>query len=456
MFEDGKVWMDKRCPEHGSQRVLMADDIDYWRRSREDYVSAGGRPNRYGVEEKHGCPFDCGLCAAHEQHTCVALIEVTDKCDLRCPVCYASSGPEREGYRSLPEIEAMMDALCRSEDTINVVQISGGEPTLHPRFFDILDAARRRPFRHLMVNTNGVRISGDGEFVKRLAGYMPNFEVYLQFDSLRAEAIRELRGAGLTGVHARALDALDAHGISTTLVVTCARGVNDGDIGEVLKFGLTRPCVRGVTIQPVQAAGRHDGYDPATGRLTISEVRRKIVEQSGLFRPEDIVPVPCHSESMAMGYAFKLPGGTVPLSALLHPESLFGCGDGCIPQVRDPELARKAYEAFSAGHSPSSNAASLRDLLAGVADGDSFRDLGYSAVFRVMIVQFMDAVSMDIRALQRSCIHIVHPDGRIIPFDAFNIFYRPGKEAVLKEAMRLSGAGETTSLPPPANACAPR
>ncbi len=437
LFEDGRVFMDKRCPAHGPERVLLSDDVEYYRRSREAFLGPGGQPNQPGTEVRHGCPFDCGLCPQHEQHTCVGLVEVTDRCDLRCPVCYAGSGPEREGYRSLAEIEFMMDAFARSEDTLNVLQVSGGEPTLHPEFFAILDAARRRPFRHLMVNTNGVRIAGDRAFAERLATYMPNFEIYMQFDSLRAEALRTLRGADLTGVHLRALDALDALGISTTLVVTLSRGVNDGDIGDVIRFALGRPCVRGVTIQPVQAAGRCDGFDPATGRITISEVRRRIAEQSGLFRLEDVVPVPCHSESMAMAYAFKLPGGTVPLSALLQPGSLFD-GAGCGPVVRDPALALKAFEAFSAGHSPSSNAASLRDLLACVSDAGAFRDLGYSSVFRVMIVQFMDAVSMDLRAVQRSCIHIVHPDGRIVPFDTFNLFHRPGREAVLQSAIRDS------------------
>ena len=431
VFEDGCAYLDKRCPEHGPERVLLADDVDWYRRSREVFLAPGGQPNQPGADARHGCPFDCGLCAEHEQHTCVGLIEVTDRCELRCPVCFAGSGPEHEGYRSLAQLESMMDALARSEDTLNVLQLSGGEPTLHPAFFAILDAARRRPFRHLMVNTNGVRIAADRAFAERLATYLPNFELYLQFDSLRPEALRALRGADLSGVHSRALDTLDELGISTTLVVTLARGVNDCDLGEVLRFGLSRPCVRGVTIQPVQAAGRHDGYEPATGRITISEVRRKIAEQSGVFLLDDIIPVPCHSESMAMAYAFKLPGGVVPLSTLLQPQNNFA--------GLDPERARKVFDAFSAGHSPSSHAASLRELLNCVPDASAFQHLGYEAVFRVMIVQFMDATSMDLRSLHRSCIHIVHPDGRIIPFDTYNVFYRPGREAALAAAIERSG-----------------
>ena len=195
VFEGGNVFLLKRCPEHGAERVLIADDVDYYRRSREVFIKPPEMPYRYNTPVKWGCPYDCGLCSDHEQHSCLTLVEICDYCNLKCPICYAESGPQRQQFRGLDEIERMLDAVVRNEREPDVVQISGGEPTLHPDFFKVLEMAKARPIRHLMVNTNGVRIAEDEEFATRLAGFMPDFEIYLQFDSFKAEALKELRGA---------------------------------------------------------------------------------------------------------------------------------------------------------------------------------------------------------------------------------------------------------------------
>src|SRR5262249_10213358 len=157
-------------------------------------------------------------------------------------------------HRDLSAIEAMLDAVVANEGEPDVVQISGGEPTIHPRFFEILDAAKRRPIRHLMVNTNGVRIAREEGFAERLAEYAPGFEIYLQFDSLNARPLEILRGADLRDIRLRAIERLNALNLSTTLVVTLQRGVNDGEIGAILDFALEQRCVRGITYQPVQVA----------------------------------------------------------------------------------------------------------------------------------------------------------------------------------------------------------
>src|SRR5450432_1928973 len=283
VFEDGKVFMLKRCPQHGFERVLMADDVDYYRRCREVFLKPPEMPARYNTPVKYGCPYDCGLCPDHEQHSCLTLVEICDACNLSCPICYAESGPHRTTYRSMETVEAMLDAVVANEIHPDVVQISGGEPTIHPQFFEVLDAAKRRPIKHLMVNTNGLRIAQDAGFARRLKDYMPGFEVYLQFDSLRKEALMELRGMDLRETRSRALDRLNEHNISTTLVVTLKKGLNDGEIGEMIDFALKQRCVRGITFQPIQHAGRLEDFDPQTDRLTLSEVRQEILRQSPVF-----------------------------------------------------------------------------------------------------------------------------------------------------------------------------
>ena len=322
VVQDERVYMHKRCVQHGLERVLISTDIEYYKRSRLT-LKPGQMPLTFNTPIKYGCPYDCGLCPDHEQHSCLTLVEITDACNLTCPICYAESGPHRQTHRSLEQVEFMLDCVLRNEKEPDIVQISGGEPTIHPQFFEILDAAKRRKaIKHLMVNTNGIRIAQEPEFARRLKDYMPGFELYLQFDSLEEGPLRELRGADLRRVRLKSLEQLNKHNISTTLVVTVKKGSNDGELGRIIDFALQQPCVRGVTFQPIQAAGRLENFEASRDRLTLAEVRQNILTQSDLFKPEDIIPVPCHPDALAMGYAVKLGGKTVPLTSMIDPKVL--------------------------------------------------------------------------------------------------------------------------------------
>ena len=415
LFQKGNVYLQKFCPEHKVQKVLVATDIDYYLRSRA-ILKPGQMPYMFNTPMEHGCPFDCGLCPDHEQHSCLTIIEITDACNLTCPVCYAASAPGRK-HRSLEQVIAMLDRVVENEREPDVVQISGGEPTLHPDFFTILDAARERPIRHLMVNTNGVRIAKDRAFAERLATYMPGFELYLQFDSLGASALTQLRGEDLRDIRMKALEILNELDISTTLVVTLIKGLNDHEMGEIIDFALKQPCVRGVTFQPVQQAGRLDDFDPATDRLTLTEVRQQILEQSPIFQPDDILPVPCHPDCIAMGYALKLEDKIIPLTGLIDPD-----------QKGNTIRYEDAIKLFSTSHSPQSAA----QLLCCLPEIQVPSDLGYGNLFRVIIMRFMDALDLDIRSVKKSCVHIVSPDAKkIIPFDTYNLFYREQETALI-------------------------
>ena len=426
LIEGERVWLQKRCPEHGTHRVLLADDAAYWRLGREQFLKPPEQVARYNTRVEHGCPYDCGICPEHEQHGCLSLLEITDHCNLRCPTCYASSGPERDGHRPLEVVERMLDRIVANEVHPDVVQISGGEPTTHPQLFEILDACRRRPIRHLMLNTNGVRIAREDGFAERLAAYAPGFEVYLQFDSLREGPLRTLRGADLRAVRERALERLDALNLSTTLVVTLRRGLNDDEIGEIIRFATTHRSVRGVTLQPVQDAGRNEGFDGDVHRLTLTEVRRRLIEQSGLFGPEDVLPVPCHADCLAMAYAVRHDDGSVqPLTRFIPRDALIDGARNTIVFESDRGLRDCIFAAYSTAHGPESAAASLGQLLCCLPTVGGLPQLTYDRVFRVIIMQFLDRHTIDLRSVRKSCVHIAHPDGRrVIPFDAYNVLYR--------------------------------
>jgi len=216
IFQEWRVYLEKHCPEHKQEKVLISTDVEHYQFSRPA-LKPGTMPRKFNTAIERGCPDDCGLCPDHEQHSCLALVEITDHCNLTCPICYS--------------------------------------------------------------------------------------------------------------------------------------------------FAVAQPCVRGVTFQPVQAAGRLDGFDAARDRLTLAEVRAHILAQSSLFQPADIAPVPCHPDCLAMAYALKLGGQLVPLTRLLDP------------------------------------------------------------------------YNFDVRSVKKSCIHIVHPDGRIIPFDTYHLFYRDTAAARMPAAV---------------------
>jgi len=449
VFQDDKVFLLKRCMDHGWEKVLLADDIDYYRKAREVFLKVPEQPHRYNNPIEYGCPYDCGICPDHEQHGCVSLIEVTDHCNLKCPICYASSGPERETFRSLNEIEKMLDAVVANELEPDVVQISGGEPTLHPDFFTILDMAKARPIRHLMVNTNGIRLGKDREFAERLSTYHPHFEIYLQFDSLQQEPLLELRGVDLRQIHERALLHCEEFNLPVTLVATIKKGLNDDQLGEIVDFALSKKAVRGVTFQPIQDAGRTENYQTSAHRLTLTEVRRKILEQTDVFKPDDILPVPCHPDAIAMAYALKLDGEVVPLTGMIPLEAFLQGGYNSIAVEKSPVVTQALSELFSTHHSDETRETSMKQLLCCLPQVMPPSDWTYENIFRVIIMDFIDAHNFDLRSIKKSCVHIAQPNGQMIPFDTYNIFYRDDLRERVLEPIRQSLSGSKRHPPAP-------
>jgi len=431
VFEEDNVFMMKRCKDHGFMKTLIATDIPYYKNIR-NYNKASEIPLKFNTNTHYGCPYDCGLCPDHEQHSCLTIIEITDRCNLSCPTCYAMSSPHYGNHRTVAEVERMLDIIVRNEGQPDVVQISGGEPTIHPQFFEILDIAKKKPIKHLMVNTNGVRIASDMAFTQKLAGYAPDFEIYLQFDSFEADNLVKMRGRDLTEVRKKALDHLNQVNLSTTLVVTLQQGVNDHEIGKIIEYALKQPCVRGVTFQPTQIAGRNENFNPETDRITLTGVRQKILEQTSVFQPNDIIPVPCNPDALAMAYVLKLDGQVFPLTRYIDPAHLLNNSRNTIVYEQDTELHQHLVKIFSTGISVERVEENMKQLLCCLPQIQA-PGLTYDNLFRIIIMRFIDAYDFDVRAIKKSCVHIVHKNGKIIPFETMNLFYRDHKEEYLKQ-----------------------
>ena len=435
LIEGDNVFYQKRCLEHGVQKTKISSDVDYFKQCKE-YIKPGDRPLEYQSRTEYGCPLDCGLCPDHEQHSCLALIEINEQCNLNCPVCFADSSPARKQQLTLTEIEAMMDALVASEGEPDVLQISGGEPTIHPQILDILALAKRKPIRHLMLNSNGVRIARDKEFVAQLAAFKPGFEVYLQFDSLQKTALEHLRGVDLRTTRQQALENLEQHNISTTLVVTVKKGINDEEIGRLIEYALQFRCVRGITFQPVQDAGRNDHFDKNNDRFLLSDIRRAIYQQSSHFAARDIIPLPCNPESIAIAYALRNDRQLTPVTALFPKGDLIKDVPNAVTFEKNPEFKQKVIDLFSLSSGELNTAKRLESLLCCLPKIPALRNLSYENIFRITIVQFLDRYNFCVGNVKRSCIHFVTREGQIIPFDTYNLMYRNGLVHELRNRVR--------------------
>ena len=384
---------------------------------------------------KDGCPYDCGLCPEHKQHTCLALIEVNTGCNLACPICFADAGP---GYNlTLEQVDFMLDQFVKAEGDPEVVQFSGGEPTLHPQLFQRIRMAQDKGIHHVMVNTNGRRIARDGRWARQLGQLHPI--VYLQFDGLEDETYRQLRGEPLLDEKLAALDRLAELDLNTILVAAVERGVNEHEVGALVRFGLEHPAVRGVNFQPVTHTGRHLPFDP-TDRVTIPEVIERVQDQTdGLFVKSDFVPVPCcHPGCQSITYAYVEDGQVTPLPRIINVDDYLDY----ITNRTWPDLSQEVKHALEAMWS--SSAVPGSDNLAAQFICASCNiylaipgaDLA-KRVFAVSVKDFMDPYTFDVGKLMKCCIGVMAPDGRMIPFCAYN---NVGYREEVREAMKLERA----------------
>jgi uncharacterized radical SAM superfamily Fe-S cluster-containing enzyme len=433
--DDGRVVLSRTCPDHGPfEAVVYGDAERYLEIQRFD--KPGEQPLERQTEYDRGCPHDCGICPEHAQHTCLGIIEVNTACNLDCPICFADSGtgPQEHGFSlSLEQVESMLDAFVRAEGEPEAVQLSGGEPSIHPQIVEMLRAAKDRGIQLVMLNTNGIRLARDPRFAPALAE--TGVHVYLQFDGLREETQLAIRGRDLTEEKLRALDRCAEAGVSVSLAAAIERGVNEAEVGEIVRFGIEHPAVTGVFFQPVTHSGRFlNGSDPLD-KLTNPDVIDAIADQlPHWFRADDFVPVPCCSPTCRSA-TFALYDGQdlVPLPRLVDVEEYLDyVSNRAVP---DPEV-RTALEGLWSAKAAGGTvpAAERLDCVACATSMPAeLREVAAQG-FMIVVQDFQDPYTLDVEKLRKCCVSEIVPDGRLIPFCAYNsVGYR--------EQIRLEAAG---------------
>ena len=432
LTRDNKVYMSKRCPSCGPFEGLIYADAEAYLAFAK-YNKPGTIPLAFNSEIREGCPHDCGLCPDHQQHACLGIIEVNSACNMSCPLCFASASP---GFSlTLEEVEEMLDNLLRTEGNPEVVQFSGGEPTIHPQILEFVGAAKRRGIPFVMINTNGKRIAHDDRFLAELNEVRPS--IYFQFDGFSAETYRVIRGEpDILEEKLLALDRLASIGLGATLVPAIERGVNEHEIGAIIDLAIRHSAVRGVNFQPAFHAGRHPHHDPLQ-RMTIPDILRLIESQTqGRFVVSDFIPVPCCFPTCnSVTYAIVDGDKVTPLSRIVNVHDYLDYITNRVMPDFSIEIRRALEGLWSSSSVPGSQKSAEQFQLScqacGLPEGASLGDLANNMLM-IMLQDFMDPYTFNQKNLMKCCKEFLLPGGKQIPFCAYNtVGYREQARAQL-------------------------
>ncbi|MEM0924984.1 MAG: radical SAM protein [Planctomycetota bacterium] len=439
---DSRVYFRKRCKSCGIREDFVCSDVTWW--DRDEGHTASVLPLVRSTDVRRGCPYDCGLCEDHEQHTCIGLVELTDRCNLTCPMCFASSSPAGKDH-SLEQITAALDRLVECEGRAEVCQLSGGEPTLHPEFERVVEEALARPIDYVMVNTNGIRLAKDPALTERLAKHRDRLEIYLQWDGDDVEMVKRIRGEDLVDLKRRAIERLCDAGLNVTLVATLAAPLGETFYQSIWNEALTWPNVTGLSLQPATYSGRFLEPEVLESRVTFPDVIRGIAAASnGQVVEDDFTPLPCaHPNCHQILLAARDGQRVVPLNqfaAARENLDLIAGGISFTPdrakQLMEVFLSRASHCGSDCGCGPVSIGTEQNPATESERSADPLLESCFTKVLsgsatsrdllRVTITSFLDAYNFDVRQLMKCCTHHVLPSGHVVPFCAYNTLYRPG------------------------------
>ncbi len=451
---NNRLELHKFCPEHGPSSAVVSTDAA-WTQKYLNEVKPADQPLKVGAKVEHGCPHDCGLCTDHEQHSCFIQIEITDTCDLTCPNCYM--GPHNKWYLTLEEADRMFKRIGELEGVQEVLTLTGGEPTLHPKLFELAELALAHDIRYVLVNTNGNRIAREPDFAKRMADL--GLVCYLQFDGFDDDVYRKLRGKPLLETKLKALENLEKAGCDTVLSPVIARGLNEHQLGKIVQLGVSKKFIKAVNFLPMTYVkqvgdgtrksdsawkeGESSCADPQD-RLTLTDMHQLLEQHTdGFIKSKDFTAVPCHHPSCgSVTYVITgVDGRPIPVSRIFEAGPLSGYIKNRsrvdmedLLQVTRIELEKlrsseglPAREKYLAG---------VRDLVTKCCGTDcAVGSLFEDAVTQISVHAFMDAHTWEVDRARKCCIHFMLPDGKLMPFCQYNIFHRDGhsKRAIMGE-----------------------
>jgi len=419
MYTEGNsVYMHKECAEHGKFRVIV------WRKegiAMQEWIRTKQRAliNNPITEVSMGCPYDCGLCSEHRQHTCTALIEITQRCNLNCRFCFADSFEEKSEEPSLETIRFQYESILKTSGKCNI-QLSGGEPTLRDDLPQIVAMGAQYGFPFIQLNTNGIRLAKDEAFVKTLKEAGLN-SLFLQFDGTDDEIYKKLRGKSLLDMKKKAIENCRKYGIGVVLVPTIVPKVNVENIGDIIDFGIKHsPTVRGVHFQPVSYFGRIPQEPEDEDRITLPEVMEHIHHQSNhMISLESMQPPGCENSLCSFNGNYLIEGKT------LKPITKRSCCSSTEEKAEEGANKAKAFVSRNWSYQKIDQGEKL-------SDWDKILSSIKNNTFSLSGMAFQDVWNVNLERIKDCCIHVSTTDGKLIPFCMYNLTSQDGSSLYRK------------------------
>lgn len=455
--EKGRVFIRKECPEHGTFENTYWSNSGIYRKA-EEYDEIGKGISNPQTDSTRGCPLDCGICPEHESHTVLGLIDVTNRCNLKCPICFANAAVSKYLYEpTYEEIREMLRNL-RSNRPVPppAIQYAGGEPTIRKDIVELIKLAKEEGFTHTQIATNGIRLARRPELALELKEAGLN-TVYLQFDGISENPYIVSRGKNLLPLKIEAIENCRKANLGVVLVPTLVRGLNDNEVGDIIRFAIENiDVIRGVNFQPVSFAGRTPSQRVEEERVTIPDFQKLVEKQTdsditvddfypaSSVRPisdfvaaiegEPQVTFTCHQHCGTATYIFIEDGRIIPITRFIDVDRFFKILEKGKEDLESGGIAAKAkLIARSAIELPktldkskSPEGIDIRSILTSVFMERSYSALGefHHNTLLISCMHFMDPWNFDCDRVKRCVIHYALPDGRIVPFCTMNSIHR--------------------------------
>jgi uncharacterized radical SAM superfamily Fe-S cluster-containing enzyme len=418
-----EVFLEKTCAEHGFWQTPIWRGTPLYQEWQRPKTPT--QPQLTYAQVKDGCPYDCGLCPEHRQNPCSVLLEVTQKCSLGCPVCFADSDASVavEADPSLAVIADWYERVMAAAGPCNI-QLSGGEPSMRDDLAEIIALGRRKGFAFIQLNTNGLRLAREAGYAEKLAAAGLT-TVFLQFDGLDERIHQQLRGRALAAQKLRAIERCGAAGLGVVLVPTLVPGVNTEEIGAIIRFALEQvPLVRGVHFQPISYFGRFAAGSIPGERFTLPQVMQAIETQTaGLIKARDFIPPGTEHARCSFHCSFMvLPNGRLRRISV-GAGSCCSAEDGRQGLLKTIDSMARQWSAVPGGQARSKPVAGEERTM----DLDTFLEMASKHSLSISCMAFQDAWNLDLERLRDCCISIMSPAGKLIPFCAYNLSGQNGK-----------------------------
>jgi len=456
--EAGEVWMQKACPTHGEQEVRLSTSADWYERTRA-LIPRAAPPPHSKKPVQHGCPFDCGPCPSHAQRVRMPVVTITSACDLDCPMCYVHNKNDGAYFMSQAEFRGVLDHLLESSGgDVDLINLTGGEPTLHPELPALVAMCKAAGIHRVSVCSHGLGLLRNDALLDRLAEL--GTRIALSFDTFDGATDKKLNGTKSVAQKLEVLRRFDRVGLDTTLIPVVTRGYNDHEIGRILALGLQLACVRHIEVHTMTYTGQGGVHFDRSGRISMIEVLERIAETTaGLLAPDDFVPSPCaHPLCYQIAYLLVDPAGgkPIPFTRFLDRDTLYACLGDHLYLEPGPRLERAMQDAIDRLWADGKDERTLRLLDAllrqlfprkPLSPAEALR-ISERAVKAIYVHSHMDEETFDVERAYQCCDSNVYPDGVTVPVCNYNVLYRE-KEArfMLEPRAWGSRSGGRRSLP---------